>query len=112
MQYGLVHHYWREGPTVDVSLVGTEAHVKIPVDFLEKSGNNTWAFVLRMVKHLVVEDGFLSPLAQAGQVCSPLRLTDAPLAGTYQFCPTCSSTVSDMAQEIDTTCTPQLLPIV
>ena len=93
MQYGLVHHYWRESPTVDVSLADTEVHVRIPIRFLEKSGNNTWAFVLRLLKYMVVEVGTLSLSPQAGQVCSPLRLTDAPEAGTYQFSPTCSSSV-------------------
>ena len=106
MQYGLVHHYWRGSPTVDVSLVGTEAHVKIPVDFLEKSGDNTWAFVLRLLKHMVVEDGFLSPSAPAGQACSSLQLTSAPVAGAYQFCITCPSTVQDTPKNVQLTCPP------
>jgi hypothetical protein len=55
--YPLVQSSWRASPLVSVQIEGHDIPINVPVEFLARSGDNTWRFVKFIVNECVNETG-------------------------------------------------------
>ena len=68
------------GPRISVISATEQAIAHIPLAFIAQGGNNTWSYVLEIVKVLVVEnDGWIFANDQ------PVNADAVPIAGTFVY---------------------------
>lgn len=85
-RYERADERWRRTDTIEIlSIVDTEI-AYFPLAFVQRGGNNTWQFVLDIVRLLVVEDpvnpGHIFTRPQDG---APVDLSSPPRAGTFHY---------------------------
>jgi hypothetical protein len=69
------------GPRISIISATEQAIAHIPLDFVAQGGNNTWDYILEVVKLLVVEnDGWI--FAANNQ---PVDAEAMPIAGTFVY---------------------------
>ena len=84
-RYNKLRTCWSRGPDVNIRLEGQlDFEVRIPVNWLARSGNNTWSLVKEMLNILVKENGYLAADVD-GHV--PLNLLEVPIEGSFHFLP-------------------------
>ena len=84
-RYNRLRTCWSRGPDVKIRLGGQlDFEVRIPVNWLARSGNNTWSLVEELLNILVNENGYLAADVD-GHV--PLDLLEVPIEGSFHFLP-------------------------
>ena len=81
MQYLPVYQSWPPCGYVEVhDSKGLGLLARFPIDFLKLSGDNTWAYIIRVIRHIVDEENF-----NITHLDSQAILPDeVPQAGKYQ----------------------------
>jgi hypothetical protein len=68
------------GPRITIISPADKPIAHIPLDFVIRGGDNTWAYVVGVVRQLVVEDD--GRIFDGAQAVSP---ADPPFAGTFVY---------------------------
>lgn len=80
--YTRMRSTWPRRPRIQVAIQGAPEAIRLPLEFVQASGDNNWQLVHRMISLLVNEPGQLK--STAGEL---LVLDAQPTAGEYLFAP-------------------------
>ena len=81
---------WPRHPRIQVAVQGAQTPIRLPLEFIQASGDNTWHLVHRMVSLLVNESGQIQHTTGDSVV-----LEAEPEAGEYLFAPLNGALSSD-----------------